>query len=293
MDNLANKESAVKPRSCELSKKLEALLFEGVKEKAFSHAALAWGNLSNKSRSIVAVNADRSSVFDLASMSKALSTGFLLCSLLKQNNLSVDLTVGEICDRLGITHNLSQKVSQQVVKNLLGHRSEFPAWGCLWINKLGLVDNLWDKRELAIVNHLSRIMDERPEPQACYSDLGYILCGYLIELIANKDQSTVFSEFVSSRCDGVIGYSSKINEISSKLDFVSTGHCAVRGYELIGEVHDENCASLGGVSGHAGLFLALLMVLPIVLSYFLRKRLFFTKTKILWPWTDLTMDYWD
>ena len=244
----------MKPGSCELSEKLEALLVEGVNEKAFSHAALAWGNLSNKTRTIVSVNADRSSIFDLASMSKALSTGFLLCSLLQQNDLSVDLSVAEICDHLGITHNLSYKVSQQVVKNLLGHRSEFPAWGCLWINKLGLVDNLWGNRELSIESHLSRIMDERPEQEACYSDLGYILCGYLIELISNKDQSAVFGDLVSSHCDGVIGYSPKSNPAFSQSHIVSTGHCAVRGRELVGEVHDENCASLGGVSGHAGLF---------------------------------------
>ena len=34
----------------------------------------------------------------------------------------------------------------------------------------------------------------------------------------------------------------------------STEFCAWRGRRIVGEVHDENAAGLGGVAGHAGLF---------------------------------------
>ena len=35
---------------------------------------------------------------------------------------------------------------------------------------------------------------------------------------------------------------------------ISTGFCALRNRQLLGEVHDENCAALGSVAGHCGLF---------------------------------------
>src|SRR5206468_258582 len=44
-------------------------------------------------------------------------------------------------------------------------------------------------------------------------------------------------------------------------DVVPTEICPWRGHLLRGEVHDENCYSLGGVAAHAGLFGDILDVL--------------------------------
>jgi CubicO group peptidase (beta-lactamase class C family) len=35
---------------------------------------------------------------------------------------------------------------------------------------------------------------------------------------------------------------------------IPTSFCAIRGHRLVGEVHDENCWSLGGETAHAGVF---------------------------------------
>jgi serine-type D-Ala-D-Ala carboxypeptidase len=228
------------------------ILNEGIAENAFSHAAVGFGNLARKTRHVCLASNDGRSVFDLASMTKALSTGFILNELVNEYGLSYNLTINEICSKLGITHELSPKVGQQVLGELLGHRSMFPAWGCLWINRLELVDNLWDKREYIISSHLNRILDERSTSEPCYSDLGYILCGFLIELITGKSQDVVFRERVADHGQHLLGYAPQLDLTSDQI--VPAGLCRIRKKDLIGDVHDENCASLGGVSGHAGLF---------------------------------------
>ena len=74
----------------------------------------------------------------------------------------------------------------------------------------------------------------------------------------------------------------KSNPAFSQSHIVSTGHCAVRGRELVGEVHDENCASLGGVSGHAGLFGSIDGVID-CLELLFEEEKFFSKNQKLIP----------
>ena len=46
----------------------------------------------------------------------------------------------------------------------------------------------------------------------------------------------------------------KTNKSAPKTDFVATENCPWRKKILCGEVHDDNCYTMGGVAGHSGLF---------------------------------------
>jgi CubicO group peptidase (beta-lactamase class C family) len=90
-----------------------------------------------------------------------------------------------------------------------------------------------------------------------YSDLGYIILGYLIEKIEEKNLATIFKQKI---CDPL--------QLTEKLFFLSicpylsvkkekiaaTEDCPWRKKLIQGEVHDEHCWLMGGVAGHAGLF---------------------------------------
>ena len=234
--------------------KINNLLSDGIEQGEFTHAAVALGNLENEKAEYVRVFEDKNrNIFDLASLTKALVTGYLMGFVLRSNNLKPSATVRDYCETLGITSRLNSLIKHQTIESILGHYSSFPAWGCLWINRLGVVDNLWEDRDKLIITNLNRIISERPALSPVYSDLGYILLGFLIERALKMDMSAAFDTFVAKNMTNFIGYLPIVSE-NTAFKCISTGYCQIRRKTLEGEVHDENCASLGGVSGHAGLF---------------------------------------
>jgi CubicO group peptidase (beta-lactamase class C family) len=237
---------------------IENLLAQGVESKHFTHAALAVGSLHSDEVEIIKCSNDQNrEIFDLASMTKSFSTGFLIHELVEKERLNLDITVSELINCLGITLDVVDIIKQQRLSDLLGHRSIFPAWGCLWINRLSLVDNLWEDRDKHIISHLNRIASTRPEPKACYSDLGYIFLGLLLEKHYGTTLDKVFEDRVGKNLKSHMKYHATRNTSEDSYDsskMISTGFCKIRERDLFGEVHDENCGSLGGVSGHAGLF---------------------------------------
>ena len=230
---------------------LKQLLDKGVSDRAFTHYSAAFGNLNFGKFQYIS-NTNLSMCFDLASMSKALSTSVLIHILAKRYDFSLKSTIGLVIQNLGVTLDLDPIIKQMSIDDLLGHRSRFPPWACLWINRLGVVDNLWEKRQEHIVKHLNRTIRSRNCTTPAYSDLGYILLGLLVEKIEGMSLNEVFTKSIGSKLDGYMGYNAYKSPYLPGL--VSTGFCKIRNRQLIGEVHDENCAALGGVSGHAGLF---------------------------------------
>jgi CubicO group peptidase (beta-lactamase class C family) len=95
-------------------------------------------------------------------------------------------------------------------------------------------------------------------PQSVYSDVGYMVLGFVVERLMNQS----LADFCQSRIFGPLhacplGYRGQNSqeEMGSEI-----GECAPteqdpwRGRLLQGEVHDENAFALGGIAGHAGLF---------------------------------------
>jgi CubicO group peptidase (beta-lactamase class C family) len=102
-----------------------------------------------------------------------------------------------------------------------------------------------------------------PGKRLLYSDLGLILLGEAVARLSRLPlhesvqhwvlnplglTRTTYNPLAGSVSADRIAADSPVAEIAP------TEHCAWRGRRCIGEVHDENAASLGGVAGHAGLF---------------------------------------
>ena len=110
-------------------------------------------------------------------------------------------------------------------------------------------------------------MDEKlcfsPGTDTTYSDLGFILLGFLIEDITGKSLDIFWKENIAVPLglDQELFFP-KMNPIDPEV-CVATRNCKEGDNLLTGVVHDHNCKAMGGVGGHAGLF----GTAPAVLSF--------------------------
>ena len=90
--------------------------------------------------------------------------------------------------------------------------------------------------------------------QMVYSDLGFILLGNIVERVDNKP----LDEFVYQNLYAPLGATTlgfrPLNRFPDRRIVPTSNDTVFRRQLLLGYVHDENAALMGGVAGHAGLF---------------------------------------
>src|SRR2546426_1754700 len=113
-------------------------------------------------------------IYDLASLTKPLVTGLLCARLVELGELTLDSSLanylGEFdrADKHAIT-----------VRQLLVHTSGLPAWRPLYITAGG-------EREAALGAIASEPLEHQPDTQVVYSDLNFIVLGFLLERLTGK-----------------------------------------------------------------------------------------------------------
>jgi CubicO group peptidase (beta-lactamase class C family) len=171
----------------------------------------------------------RTTWFDLASLTKVIFTTHRLLSLVDQGRFSLDDPLAKHIPDLR-QYDLSAPERRLTIRELLAHQTHLPAVEPLY--------TLGQEPETLKAYVLQRIWQSGPP---VYSDINYILLGILIErltgLALNEQPLGVGLSF------------SPPAEASA-----ATEQCAWRGRVVRGEVHDENAYALGGAAGHAGLF---------------------------------------
>ena len=183
--------------------------------------------------------------FDLASLTKVIATTPVVMRLVHAKAIRLDERVGEAfsewrgADREAVT-----------VQDLLEHASGLPA---------RLVDAPPLGRREFEHEICSMSLEYEPRTRSVYSDLGFILLGFLA---ADRAGRTLAAQFDSIR-QVLGGVEPAMMSVSFGLDAVTKPTAAPtiamdddrrRGRRLIGDVHDNYAAALGGVAGHAGLF---------------------------------------
>ncbi len=95
-------------------------------------------------------------------------------------------------------------------------------------------------------------LDYLPRAQSIYSDPGFMLLGFAIESAARTPLDRLFAAWrsreIAADVDLMFRTSPGWHDRTAPTEETSDGN------ERRGEVHDENCAALDGVAGHAGLF---------------------------------------
>ncbi len=135
---------------------------------------------------------------------------------------------------------------QVTYRHLLAHNSGLPAWRPLKDQP---------DRESALRMALNTSFFYPTGTRVIYSDIGLILLGEALEVLDHSRLDECVRESVT-RPLGLAHtrFLPLIDQPYDTSNLVPTEFCAWRKRRVIGEVHDENAARLGGVAGHAGLF---------------------------------------
>jgi CubicO group peptidase (beta-lactamase class C family) len=185
------------------------------------------------------VKMERNTLFDLASLTKPIATASSIMILVERGKIRLDDKVSFFIPEF------SQGSKDEVtVRHLLTHTSGLPAWEPIYVNSSG--------DDYAIDYICGVKLENAPGNKYVYSDLGYILLGEVIERVSGQK----LDKFAEENIFAPLGMKNTMFNPPDgmKERCAATEYCAWRKEIIRGKVHDENAYSMGGVSGHAGLF---------------------------------------
>ena len=182
--------------------------------------------------------AQHDTVFDLASLTKVMATTTLAMRMVDDGRMALTDPI-----KRWIPEWRSKDRDEVTLRALLTHSAGLTAWLPFYRDHVG-------RREFqhAIC---SLPLEYPPDTQSLYSDLGFMLLGFILENVGGER-----FESQSMKLLGKISSSTLLFNPPTSLrpQIAPTERDPLRGRLLIGEVHDENCWALGGAAGHAGLF---------------------------------------
>jgi serine-type D-Ala-D-Ala carboxypeptidase len=184
-----------------------------------------------------AAPAANDTLFDLASLTKVLSTTPLVMQLVERGSLGLDDPIARYLDTWR-----GPDREQVTVRDLLAHASGLPAWVPLFRDHRGRA-----AFERAIA---ATPLEYVPRAKSMYSDLGFMLLGFMLD-----DTVPLATRFHTLWAQMGIVQEVQFNPPALwHRRTAPTEQDPWRGRLLVGEVHDENAYALDGVAGHAGLF---------------------------------------
>jgi len=234
-----------------------SILREGIRTRAFPAAALevgrAGGVLWNDAFGALtydrdAPSAEPDTVFDLASLTKVIATTTLVMRAIDERLLALDDPLGA---RLSEWRGADREMV--TIRDVLAHASGLTAWLPFFRDCAGRAEF-----EPAICQ---TPLEYAPRSQSLYSDLGFILLGFILQDVRAAGGQGRFdpSATLAGQFRRIASYVTPdpltFNPPRTWRDRTApTEVDPWRGRLLVGEVHDENCWALGGAAGHAGLF---------------------------------------
>jgi len=177
-------------------------------------------------------------VFDLASLTKVIASLPASLKLLDDGIIRLDDPVQHFLPEF------SQNGKEDImIKHLLSHTSGLTA------------ERPFHAKKLSVSEIMSEIYADKSEApvggKVIYSDLGLITLYKVIEVASGVE----FSKFLEEEFYKPL----EMTETTFNPEFPKERYAATEYVEHLGDykrgiVHDENCESMGGISGHAGLF---------------------------------------
>jgi CubicO group peptidase (beta-lactamase class C family) len=239
-----------------------AILREAIAGGAFPAASIEVGRAAGAlwrhatgrlTYDVLSPQVDEHTIFDLASLTKVLATATLAMRavddgwMLLEDPVKRWLPAWTGTDREDVT-----------VRDLLAHASGLTAYLPFFRDYSG---------RLEFIHAICSLpLEYPPRSQAIYSDLGYMLLGFILEetqppapafggapgaLDPSRTFATQFHRLASFFTAEPLRFNPprvwRARTAPTEID-------RWRGRLLVGEVHDENAWALGGAAGHAGLF---------------------------------------
>ena len=196
-------------------------------------------------------------IYDLASLTKALITGMLSARRVEAGELTLDSSVSSHLPEFDRTDRQTMTIGQ-----LLTHTSGLPAWRALYSLAAGEPD-----RAISAIANLE--LEYKPGTRVVYSDLGFIVLGLLLERLTNTSlaqlarneifeplnlKRTFFNPELAMQTGIAASETGNAYEREMHRNMAAGDHKSWRQELIWGQVHDGNAYFLGGAAGHAGLF---------------------------------------
>ena len=193
-------------------------------------------------------------LFDLASVSKAVATTTMAMMLYERGLLELDAPVSGAVPEF-LTGNDPRR-GEVTFRMFLAHSSGLPAYEKLFLKARS--------RDELLIAAFSIPLIADPGTRAGYSDVGFIILGVALERVAGE----LLDSFCRREIFGQLGMSNTTfnppRELRDKIPPTADERegdarpakprSKFRKCIIQGEVQDENAFVLGGVAGHAGLF---------------------------------------
>ena len=211
-----------------IDKGIRARAFPGATIETGRHDAVLWNAAFGRftyADDAPAVGPD--TIYDLASLTKVIATTTRAMQAIEAGALSLETRVA---DRLSAWRGADRDMV--TIADLLEHASGLTAYLPFFRDHHGRADF-----ERAIC---TMPLEYAPRTQSIYSDLGFILLGFIL-----ADAGFTLANLGSIVFNPPNDWKSRTTP--TELDLW-------RGRLIQGEVHDENAWALGGVAGHAGMF---------------------------------------
>jgi CubicO group peptidase (beta-lactamase class C family) len=172
---------------------------------------------------------DRGDWWDLASLTKTVVTVPEVLDLVAGGRIALD-------EPLGSAWPPAERapVAAATVAQLLSYNAGLPATVPFYERLRG--------RDAIVRAALETPLERPPGSGAVYSDVSFILLGAMVEALTGRSLAALARQRTGLRYAPLPGPA------------VAPERCAWRGRLDVGEVHDENAAAMGGISGHAGAF---------------------------------------
>lgn len=178
---------------------------------------------------------DEGTLFDMASLTKVMSTTMTALKLLECGKLSLQDTLDFYFS--DVPKDKKDITILQLMTHTSGLKADMPLY------KLGI------KPKDAVNKILESELQLKPGTNVVYSCLGYILLGKILESLACEPLDALSKKYVFDPLKMYnTGYNPKSQNVASTEYSEEINGC------LKGVVHDENARFLGGVSGNAGVF---------------------------------------
>ncbi len=192
---------------------------------------------------------EKDTIFDMASLTKPLATTLGIMKLVDRGQLSLDQP---LIDILGIS--LPDDKRFLTPRLLLSHTSGLPDWRPYYL----ILKRSESENRKKIVREwiLNEPLMYQPGCGCLYSDLGFMVLEWIIEHTSGMSMPQFLKENIYGPLllkHTSFSGASPIKKDKKKL-FAATELCPWRKMVLQGEVHDDNAFTIGGYSGHAGLF---------------------------------------
>lgn len=199
---------------------------------------------------------DAETRFDLASLTKPLTTWTWLLRSVQTGALSLDTPIGhavEVDD---------PELSACPLHRLLSHTTGLPAHRAYFTGLLAYTRQTgnYPETKRLVRSMIARTpLEAAPGVAEVYSDLGFLLLEQVVERFEGPLEAAwrglPFHEKHRLHFRPLLGPVRAPSSVDlSEPPIAATERCALRGGLVCGQVHDENAWTLGGVAGHAGLF---------------------------------------